>query len=173
MDVKVREQVLATSESVDALASVVTELVAAEEPADLEDVVLALRDAHAVVAQLRDAVSTLAAYGASLMPQPQMNVAGIPIERTGGWDRSKWQHDDLLAHVVRWVRDDRKTYAQEHDGELPPESEAEATVRLVREYAGKPGYWKVGALRDERGINADEYCERKKAKPGIKMPRSW
>lgn len=170
---KVREQVLATSESVDALASAVTELVAAEEPADLEDVVLALRDAHAVVAQLRDAVATLAEYGASLMPQRQMSVAGIPIERTGGRDRSRWQHDDLLAHVVRWAREDRVRHAREHDGELPAETEAETAVRLVKEYAGKPGYWKVTALREERGIDADEYCESKPARPGIKMPRSW
>ncbi len=164
---------LAASGAVDSLASHVEALTKADEPADLEDVVLALRDAYAVQAQFRDALAVLGAYGASLMPQRQMNVGGIPIERTGGKDRSKWQHDDLLAHVVRWAREDRRRHAEEHDGELPPETEAEAAIRLVREYAGKPGYWKVTALREERGLDADEYCESKPARPGIKMPRAW
>lgn len=169
----VRQRVLEASEAVDALAASVAHAVAEPEPMDLEDVVLALRDAYAVLAQFRDATAALAAYGAALMPQRQMNVGGIPIERTGGWDRSKWQHDDLLSHVVRWVKEDRLKYAQDHDGELPTESEAEAVVRLLRAYAGTPGYWKVTALREERGVDADEYCERRPAKPGIKMPRSW
>jgi hypothetical protein len=169
--VGVRERVLEVGEAVDALSSDVAALASSEEPPDLEEVVLALRDLHAVLAQARDARDALAAEGAALMPQRQMVVAGLPVERTGGWDRSRWQHSDLLAHVVRWAREDRMKHAQEHDGELPPESEGQAVVALLQRYAGL-GYWKVGATRDERGLDVDEYCERKPAKPGIKMPRS-
>lgn len=168
----VRERVLEVSEAVDALAVEVAALTSSEEPADLEYVVLALRDVHAVAGQLRDARDALAAEGASLMPQRQMNVAGLPIERTGGWDRSAWQHGDLLASVARWAVEDRQAYARDHDGELPPETEAQTVVALLQRYASL-GYWKVKATREERGLDVDEYCQRRKAKPGVRMPRSW
>lgn len=161
---------MATSDAVDLLATEVDAIANAPEPADLETVVLALRDIHAVMAQFREARDQLATYGAGLMPQRQMNVAGLPIERTGGWDRSKWQHDLLLPKLVQWARDDRSTYAQGHEGELPDESEGQTVVALLQKYASL-AYWKVTAARDERGLDVDDYCEKKPARPGIKMPR--
>lgn len=166
----VREWVLEVSEAVDALASEVGVLASATEPQDLEDVVLALRDIHAVMAQFRDARDALSALGADLMTSRQMTVAGLPVERTGGWDRKNWQHGDLLAQVVRWAREDRLAYAQKHDGELPPESEGQTVVALLQRHASL-SYWKVGTAKD-RGLDVDEYCERSKARPGIRVPRA-
>lgn len=145
-------------------------MASATEPPELEDVVLALRDIHAVMAQFRDARDDLSALGADLMPARQMTVAGMPVERTGGWNRKDWQHGDLLANVVRWAREDRLAYAQEHDGVLPAESEGQAVATLLQEHASL-AYWKVGAARD-RGLNVDEFCKRDKARPGIRVPRA-
>lgn len=162
------KHVLVASDAVDQLASHLRAAIASPEPMDLEDVVLRLRDLNAVVAQLRDATADLASYGASLMPQQVMTVAGLPIERTGGWNRKGWQHDALLSQVVRWAREDQQRWAQEHDGEVR-ESEGQAVVRVLREVAAL-SYWKVGATKD-RGLDVDEYCRKEPAKPGIKMPR--
>lgn len=164
----VRKRIFVISEGVDRLGDEVRELVDASEPPDLEEVVLALRDVHAVMAQLRDARGALAELGASLMPQQQMTVAGLPIERTGGWNRKEWQHEDLLAHVVRWAKEEQAEHARNNDGEVR-ESEGQAVVRILREVASL-SYWKVGTTRD-RGLDVDEFCRREAARPGIKLPR--
>lgn len=160
--------VMGASDAVDALSTAVQALTTAEEPPDLEDVVTTLRYTHAVMAQFRDARDTLSEVGASLMTQRQMMVGGVPVERTGGWDRKGWQHEDLLAQVVRWAREEQAAYAQDHDGEVQ-ESEGQAVARILREVASI-GYWKVGTT-SQRGLDLDEYCTREKARPGIRVPR--
>lgn len=164
----VREAVWAASEAVDALAKEVDALSSGQEPPDLEDVVLALRDVHAVMAQFRDARDTLSEVGAALMPQRQMVVAGLPVERTGGFNRKDWQHGDLMARVVRRAREEQAEYASTHDGEVA-ESEGQAVVRILAEVAAI-NYWRVGASA-ERGLDVDEYCRREKLRPGLRVPR--
>lgn len=142
----------------------------AEDPPDLEDVVRDLIQIRAIMERFRDARDALGELAASLMPQRQITLDGLgTIERHGGWNRSKWDHDRLVAQVIRWAREDRERYARENDGEVPPESEGEIVARLLRSYASI-GSWKVTAPRKERGFDVDEYCHKEKARPGISLP---
>lgn len=166
----VQEAILDTGEAVDRLAGTVEALTGYDEPADLTEVVKALVHLRAVLYHLQDTRATLAEYAYHLMPSPQVVIPGIgKVERQGGWTRKAWEHEALLAKVVEWARNDRAFYAQDHDGELPPETEGQTVVRLLQEHAGI-GYWKVGATR-ERGVDVDEYCKREKARKGISLPR--
>lgn len=164
----IRAWVAALAIDVDALQAEVYDLAKAEDPPDLEEVVKALIHIRAIMAQFRDARDTLAEVGADLMTQRQLVVEGVgPIERTGGWDRKEWQHDSLLSHVLRRVREEREEWAREHDGEAPKETEGEAVIRMLREHASI-NYWKQ--TLNSTGISVDEFCRRVEKRPGIKLP---
>ena len=166
----VNDAIYDAGEAVDKLAEAIRRLADHDEPADLEAVVLAAVHLRAVMNHARDARDILAEYAHHLMPAPVVPIPGVgPVQRTGGWDRKDWEHDELLRKVVRWAKDDREAYAREHDGEAPPESEGETVARLIREYAGI-AYWKVTGPR-ERGLNVDDYCRKEPARKGISLPR--
>ncbi len=164
------QAVKALALDVDVLHAEVIALGQADEPPDLGDVVKALIHIRAVMEQFRDARDLLAEIGASLMPQRILVIEGVgAIEKTGGWNRSQWEHDRLASHVVRFAQQDREDYARDHDGEVP-ESEGAAVARLLLDSIGV-SYWKVTGFR-ERGIEADDYCTKVKARSGIRLPKA-
>lgn len=166
----VGKQVMVVAAGVDALAQTVADLGRADEPADLEDVVRWLIHIRAVMEQFRDARDLLAEIGADLMTQQRLVIEGVGvIEKTGGWNRSQWEHGRLASHVVRFAQEERESYAREHDGEVV-ESEGAAVARMLLDSIGV-NYWKVTGFR-ERGVDADEYCTKQKARPGIRLPKA-
>lgn len=141
----------------------------AEEPPGLGELLEAQRAIERVRRDLKEVLDDVSEAAAGMMPARKMRVAGLgTIERQGGIDRSGWDHDSLFDRALARGRDAPDRYDKE-TGEMLI-SEGAAVLREIREMAGTPGYWKVGALR-ERGLDPADFCVEKKARIRVKLPR--
>lgn len=126
---------------------------------DLAHLLLVVRRGMKALGRLEDDIED-ALYLAIPGKSTEVEGVGLVEKKRGGY-RKTWDHDALLRLVTARARDERRF--DEATGEY--EAEAEAVSRVLSACAGI-GYWRVGALT-ERGIDADEYCERVEGRPSI------
>lgn len=151
------------------LTEEVGKAIASEEPGDLAELLTAQRNIERLRADLKLVLDDLSEYAAGLMVARKQHVDGIgQIERESGINRSGWDHDRLFAIALARGRDAPDRYDVD-SGEMLI-SEGEAVLREVRAMAAKPGYWKVGEMRD-RGLTVDEFCVEEKSRQRVKLPK--
>jgi hypothetical protein len=125
--------------------------------AELARTILSIK---ALIGAARDLEHAYEAVLVAAMPERQLVVDGLVLERKGGTIRKSWDHFMLASQVALRAAVDLETGEQFIDLK-----DAEKVAAEIMATAGI-SYWRVGELKT-RGIDASKYCVEEKGRPTV------